>query len=169
MTAPIDYFGTGKDAGQNSFLSNFAEVPGGVMLAGLVYPTVEHAYQAAKTIDLVLREAIRTAPGPKEAKRLGRALDLRPGWDAGKLDVMHVLLERKFAGGYMARLLIATGHSELVEGNWWHDNVWGDCRCGKRRECQEPGQNLLGELLMAVRHRVRREYSIDPLESLLLS
>lgn len=167
VTAPIDYFGTGKDGHADGFLSNFYEVSG-LIFAGAAYPTVEHAYQAAKTLDLGVREEIRTASTPKRAKQLGRGTDLRPGWDRMKAEVMYVLLGRKFAGPYMARLLIATAPAELIEGNWWHDNYWGDCRCGKRHDCRAEGQNMLGELLMSVRDWLRREYSVDPLENLVV-
>ncbi len=47
----IDYFWTGADAGQNSFLSNFFDVPGGVLFAGQSYPTVEHAYHCQRYND----------------------------------------------------------------------------------------------------------------------
>lgn len=174
MTDTIDYFGTGSDAGGDSFLSNFFEVPGGVAYADERYPTVEHAYQAAKTTDTEARKKIMDAPTPSRAKHLGRAVQLRVGWDRAKLDVMHVLLDRKFATPYMARLLIATAPTELIEGNYWHDNFWGDCRfssrtgaiagarrqgCGQRKECERPGHNYLGELLMSVRCAVQREYA----------
>jgi predicted NAD-dependent protein-ADP-ribosyltransferase YbiA (DUF1768 family) len=50
----------------------------------------------------------------------------------------------------LARLLCATGDIPLVEQNTWHDNYWGDCRCG-RPSCGEPGKNYLGGILMAAR------------------
>ena len=52
------------------FLSNF--YPSTVSFEGMLYPTVEHAYQAAKTIDPKIREIIRKANGPGEAKKLGQ-------------------------------------------------------------------------------------------------
>lgn len=44
-----------------------------------------------------------------------------------------------------------------IEGNVWHDQHWGDCRCNRlalplRREaCAERGANHLGRLLMELR------------------
>lgn len=55
-------------SGGNHFLSNFHPSP--VTMDGVIYPTVEHAYQAAKTIDHAEREVIRTSPGPGMAKNL---------------------------------------------------------------------------------------------------
>ena len=42
-----------------------------------------------------------------------------------------------------------TGKVLLEEGNRWHDNFWGNCRC---QECDDvEGRNILGKLLMKVR------------------
>ena len=37
----------------------------------------------------------------------------------------------------------------LIEGNYWHDNYWGNCLCPKCKEIE--GQNQLGKILMKVR------------------
>lgn len=65
--------------GKYAFLSNFYPSP--VELDGYVYPTVEHAYQAAKTEDVDARMSILTADKPATAKALGRGVPLREGWD----------------------------------------------------------------------------------------
>jgi predicted NAD-dependent protein-ADP-ribosyltransferase YbiA (DUF1768 family) len=50
-------------------------------------------------------------------------------------------------------MLLATGDEELIEGNTWHDNTWGNCVCQK---CQDiPGRNMLGMLLMELRTEIR--------------
>ncbi|GAH15684.1 unnamed protein product, partial [marine sediment metagenome] len=48
--------------GEYRFLSSF--YPAEVELDGVTYPTVEHAFQAAKTLDSAQREFIRSAPRP---------------------------------------------------------------------------------------------------------
>jgi len=45
--------------------------------------------------------------------------------------------------------LINTGTARLIEGNTWHDNIWGDCSCP--RCVGITGQNHLGKILMQVR------------------
>jgi predicted NAD-dependent protein-ADP-ribosyltransferase YbiA (DUF1768 family) len=68
---------------------------------------------------------------------------------------MLVLVLRKFLDHpELAAELLETGEALLIEGNTWHDQIWGDCRCG-RPECAEPGLNLLGQILMSVREMVR--------------
>lgn len=132
-------------SGEHRFLSNF--YPAEVHLGGLPYPTVEHAYQAAKTTNPEEREIIRTSPGPAMAKKLGRHVDVRPDWETIKLEVMAELIVEKFENHPdLASKLVSTGSAELVEGNWWGDTYWGVCR-GK-------GQNNLGKLLMATRKQL---------------
>jgi ribA/ribD-fused uncharacterized protein len=116
---------------------------------GAVYPTVEHAFAAAKSLDPLEREQIRLAPRPGEAKRLGRQVALRPGWDDLRVEVMRELLARKFAvGSKLAEWLLATEDAALVEGNTWGDRFLGVCR--------GQGRNQLGRLLVE-RAQLRRE------------
>ena len=108
-----------------------------------------------KTLDIETRKAIAAAPTPGAAKRMGRHVALRPDWEKIKVDVMRLGLILKFTDAELAEKLIATGDEELVEGNWWHDNTWGNCVCQK---CQDvPGRNMLGMLLMKLRTEIRYE------------
>ena len=137
--------------GENEFLSNFYHSP--IFYEGIVYPTNEHFFQAMKTLDIETRKAIAAAPTPGAAKRMGRHVALRPDWEKIKVDVMRLGLILKFTDAELAEKLVATGDEELVEGNWWHDNTWGNCHC---TECsRKGGRNLLGMLLMEVRKELQ--------------
>ena len=143
--------------GKYSFLSNFSPA----VVYG--YPTVEHAYQAAKTTNKAERTGIRQARTPALAKKMGRQLDIREGWDEMKLEVMETLLRKKFAIPMLHKALAETGDMHLCEINYWHDNFWGDCGCQK---CQNiEGQNHLGKLLM----KIRSDYPEDGIFDLLSS
>jgi len=133
--------------GEYDFLSNFHPSP--VTYEGVVYPTVEHAYQAAKTEDPAERKRIAAARYPGQAKKLGRTVTMRKGWDHHKADVMLELMRQKFEDPDLREQLLATGTQKLVEGNYWHDNEWGSCGCGKCKD--KKGKNLLGRLLMRLR------------------
>lgn len=134
------------------FLSNFYPVT--FSWRGTSAASSEHHYMAAKTDDPDQREAILTADSPRQAKRLGRAVSLRPGWDEEeKFQVMRSVLEAKFADPGMRDLLLGTGDALLVEGNTWHDQTWGDCSCPEHRSW--PGRNALGRTLMEVRSVLR--------------
>lgn len=129
-------------SGEHRFLSNFHPSP--VHMYGDVYPTVEHAYQAAKSNDPAVRAWVREAFSPGQAKRMGRKIDLRPDWQDIKFSVMYTLVTRKFQGNQdLHDLLLATGDAELVEGNTWNDTYWG--------VCNGVGENYLGKILMQVR------------------
>jgi hypothetical protein len=147
--------------GDHAFLSNFA--PCRVRCAddpdGWTYPSVEHAYQASKTLSAPQRHAVLAAPNPGAAKRLGRTVDLRGDWDAVKGGVMLGLLRQKFAAEPYRSMLAGTGEARLVEGNRWHDQEWGDCCC--HAHAGEPGANMLGVLL----ERVRAETAADAVSS----
>lgn len=131
--------------GEYDFLSNFYPIM--VMFDKEPYRTVEHAYQAAKTLNLEHRHVIQSFLFPGVAKRAGRDLTLRPGWEEMKLDVMLGLLRQKFEYPDLKRRLLETGSSTLVEGNTWNDTYWGVCR--------GVGENHLGKLLMRVREENR--------------
>lgn len=140
--------------GRWAFLSNFHPAP--LTWEGIEYPTSEHAFNAGKTEDWARRRWIADAPPPREAKRRGRSVPLRPDWDVRvRFEVMAAVLRAKF-GCHPGRVdaLLSTGSAVLVEGNTWHDNVWGDCQCG-RPACAEPGANHLGRLLMELRAQLR--------------
>lgn len=129
-------------SGDYEFLSNFFPSP--VEFEGHVYPTVEHAFQAAKTLDPAERDKIRALPTPGQAKRAGKRVQLRPDWNEARVLVMGELVRRKFESTELRRLLLATGNAELVEGNTWGDRFWGVCK--------GTGENRLGKILEAVRH-----------------
>ncbi|UUV32096.1 NADAR family protein [Amycolatopsis roodepoortensis] len=142
--------------GRYAFLSNFYPLAQPIRGArGVLYWTAEAAFQGGKTDDLRQRARIAAALTPKEAKQLGRRVRLIPGWNEKRHGVMRAVLRAKFTDPGLAEMLVATGDAVLVEGNTWHDNDWGDCRCG-RPACAEPGKNWLGLYLMELRAELAR-------------
>lgn len=143
-------------AGKYEFLSNFSRIVQ-IQYEGDLYPTVEHAFQAAKTLDKTQRVAFQNPVlTPGESKSLGRSITLRPDWEQVKNRVMRAILDDKFSAvhPHVRQMLLDTGDELLIEGNHWHDQVWGDCYCG-REVCMPEGQNRLGNTLMVVRDIIR--------------
>lgn len=136
--------------GKYDFLSNFYEHP--IQYNGIVYPTNEHFFQAMKSLKEDERKMIAAAPTPGKAKRLGRAVTLRSDWETIKYDIMLMGLRLKFCDKDLREKLRATGDEYLIEGNWWHDNTWGDCSCERCKATR--GRNELGRLLMQVRNEI---------------
>lgn len=131
--------------GDHRFLSNFW--PSYVFLDNLSYRTVEHAYQAAKTLDADDRFLVRHTTEPGKVKRLSRKFVLRPDWDVLKLVFMEDLVRQKFTLTPALRdKLIATGDDQLVEANTWGDTFWG--------VCNGVGTNHLGRIIMQVREEL---------------
>src|SRR4051812_48363597 len=83
--------------GEYSFLSNFYYVS--VTYDGVVYPSVEHAYQAAKTVDTTERRMVQRQQTAGFAKKAGRRVTLRPDWEGIKVGIMRNLLRSKFTPG----------------------------------------------------------------------
>ena len=133
--------------GRWSTLSNFHGRP--FRWRGKIWPTAEHAFQAAKCADPAEAEAVRTAGSPGAAKRLGRRAVLRPGWNGIRIEEMRSILDAKFADPEAAAVLRSSGGADLIEGNTWGDRFWGVS--GGR------GENYLGRLLMEVRDRLPRD------------
>lgn len=144
------------DGTHYAYLSNFW--PAVVHYDDKVYRTVEHAYQAAKTTDLQDRRRIRGVAKAGEAKHLGQLVTKHPRWEEVKLDVMRNLLYQKFANGELLERLMNTGDAMLIEGNYWHDNFWGDCYCDKCKAII--GENWLGTLLVEIRE-MEKNVSMD--------
>ena len=134
--------------GAYDFLSNFAYSP--ITFKGKTWSTVEHIFQASKTLDENMREQIRLSPTPEKARRMGKRVLLRPDWERIKKEVMLKSIRLKFGqNSELKEKLLNTKDAVLVEGNTWHDNIWGDCRCSKCLNIK--GNNLLGQILMQVR------------------
>ena len=142
-----------KFEGEYYFLSNF--YPSVITIDSVTYPTVEHAFQAAKTRSFLKRIEISKLDTPGEAKRAGRQVELRSDWEKIKDQVMYDCLKEKFKDKELKEKLLATGYEELIEGTTWHDNYWGNCSCDKCKNIE--GKNMLGKTLMRVREELRNE------------
>lgn len=138
---------------EHFFLSNF--YPSQIELDGMTFESVEAAFQAAKTLDMSERRQF-VGKNPSEAKRLGRRnVVLRSDWEEVKYGIMLDLVRQKFKNQGLKQKLLDTGDQYLVEGNDWHDNIWGDCDCFK---CQKiTGKNNLGKILMKVREELKAQ------------
>ena len=119
-----------------------------VHLVGHSAPTVEHFFQAAKTLDPQGALAVLETPTAAASKTLGRRVALRPDWEDVKYRAMKEILRSKFCCADLRERLLATGDAELIEANHWHDTIWGVCTCAKH---QNTGQNHLGRALMELR------------------
>jgi ribA/ribD-fused uncharacterized protein len=154
--------------GEYAFLSNFYQSP--IRWGVVRYPTAEHAFQAMKIPALrrpsemsdpaaMSRERIARLPTAREAKLAGRKVALPPGWEAVKKRVMARVVLAKFEQNRgLAGRLDATGNCQLVEGNTWGDDYWG--------QVNGVGHNHLGRILMFVRYVLREDedaaVTLDP-------
>lgn len=129
------------------FLSNFygCDVIG---IDGEIYPSVEHAFQAAKCPESA--EQFKVIRSCAEAKKFGRMVTLRSDWEQIKVEVMEALVRNKFKyNSYLKDKLLATGDAYLEEGNNHKDDFWGTYR--------GTGRNQLGKILMKIREELKND------------
>ena len=127
-----------------------------VEVEGLVYPTVEHAYQCARYDDAAIREEIRSQRSPVAAwetsttyKHLQRPEFKESGH---KREVMKELMRAKMLQHEeVARALAGTGNAFIVKhiytyppgDGWWDDGVAVE------------GENQMGKIWMELRDELR--------------
>jgi ribA/ribD-fused uncharacterized protein len=135
--------------GEYRFLSNYH--PCSIKLEGITYPSTEHAYQAIKAEDQAVRLQISQLATPNLAKKFGKSIQCREGWDLLRIAYMHSVLVKKFEDVNLAVKLLQTGDKYLEETNNWGDMFWGVC------VDEQAGQNMLGKLLMMIRADLRSQ------------
>lgn len=139
------------------FLSNFHICPLGVEYEDVIYQTSEHAYQSAKTLDLNIREEIRSLSHPRDTRKFGQKIILRENWEDMKFGIMSkIVFDKFFRNKDLGQKLLDTKDAYLEESNWWHDNFYGVCtgeRC-KYAPHERIGENNLGKILMSVRRNL---------------
>ena len=152
-----------KFKGRYYFLSNF--YPCKVKHRGIEYPSVEHYYVAQKIkgiqhyqgqyfTETDFKELLSKVKNPADVKKMGSALKLRSDWNDIKFGVMLFGVEYKFSKDEkLKEMLLSTGDEQIIEGNFWHDNFWGNCSCDKCKNIN--GENNLGKILMRVREDIR--------------
>jgi hypothetical protein len=129
---------------EHGFMSNFYPSP--FEAEGLVWPTVEHYFQAMKTTDATEWPAFATLDNPAKSKYRGRMVKLRPDWDEVKVEVMNTALRHKFTQNpELLKKLLETNDKVLHEDSPY-DFIWG---------WQNNGKDLLGKCLMKVRDELR--------------
>ena len=121
-----------------------------MVIDGVTWKSVEHYYQAEKSLDPVYRQLVHDAATPADAKALGNSPEYahRPDWDTWKLMAMRRGLFYKFMQHKdLQELLLSTGDKILHE-NSMVDYYWG---IGE----EKTGLSMLGKELMALREELR--------------
>lgn len=148
----MDYEITGlpikRFSNDNRWLSNFSLC--NIEMDGTIYPSVEHAYQAAKTkVPLERLWFTDNDLTAAQAKRLSKKITIREDWNVIRLTVMQSLVSQKFDQEPYCTLLLSTGDCHIEEGNYWNDVFWGvSSQTGK-------GDNNLGIIIMSIRDELK--------------
>ena len=134
------------------FLSNFSSYS--LMYKGIRFNNSEQAYHYEKATNSIDKQEILKCNTASEAKRIGRKIKLDiTEWDKKKIYIMEDILRAKFSQEHLKSKLLNTGNKKLIEGNYWHDNFYGNCYCYKCKNII--GENNLGKSLMKIREELK--------------
>lgn len=127
------------------FLSNFYMLDNGIFMDEIYFPSVEHAYQAAKWPRKDWGQFTGLSAG--QAKKLGKEAPNfnAKKWNKIKVQIMRGLCRQKFENNpHLRQMLLMTEDAHLEERNSWGDTFWGTNVNGI-------GENQLGKILMEIR------------------
>ncbi len=132
------------------WLSNFAPVK--IVLDGVEFPSVEHAYQSAKSDDVEWKKFCSNPSNTaQDVKRQSQSITLKENWNDIKREVMAECVNQKFNQEPYKTKLLETGTQHIQEGNTWNDKFWGVCLKTNK------GENHLGKLIMDVRSALAKK------------
>lgn len=128
--------------GDNFYLSNMYQCKVPMRINGKTYQfsSVEAAFQAHKDPE---RAGEFVGIYGKDAKKLGRQVNMRRDWESIKDDIMRDCVRSKFENNPKLAAKLKSTEGLLVENNTWGDRYWG--------MCGGVGQNKLGQILMEER------------------
>ena len=117
----------------------------------MLFPSVTHAYQAARSNDERTRRAILNAENLKTVLNIARRIEDSENWNIRRLKIMEQLIRDKFRRSKeLQEKLKATGSREIVmtyEEETVANTFWGAIK--------SKGQNQLGRILMKIREDIK--------------
>jgi predicted NAD-dependent protein-ADP-ribosyltransferase YbiA (DUF1768 family)/pSer/pThr/pTyr-binding forkhead associated (FHA) protein len=139
-----------------SFLDNDFECP--VQFQGVLYPSLTHAYHAARTDSESMRRRIANCYDFDDLCKLASAMEERKDLQMARLKIMEQLLRDKFLRNRSLREnLLRTGSAEIVKTYPDESNpsnaYWG--------VIHNRGSNKLGKLLMEIRRNIENGTDIE--------
>lgn len=139
--------------GNHAFLSPSSEHS--VKYDGIIYPTSEHAFLAAKCVDKDVKESISRTTSIETARKIAKkARQLVTGAIQDEF-LMERIQRLKYTGG-LKYDLIYTRPAMLTYGNFHHDQHLGSCYCPIHLLI--PGENILGKISVGLREEFNQEW-----------
>lgn len=136
--------------GEYRWLSNFVSCS--IMLNGIMYRSVEHAYMSAKSDNIDWKEFCQNTEKPGAVKKASYSLAINANWNKYKKHIiMWQCLQQKYRQEPYMSKLIATDDTYIQEGNNHNDDHWGFCFKKKK------GLNILGHMIMDIREELIAE------------
>lgn len=145
----IDSFTAYFEFLHNNFLSP-------VYFEGSLYPSVTHAYHAARSSDENTRKAILNADSFHTVAKIARRIEDPQNWQMERIKIMERLVRDKFRRSKeLQEKLKATENRDLIMS--YEDETSGNLFWGM---VKEKGQNQLGRILMKIREDINNNKEI---------
>lgn len=139
---------------QYEFLSNNFISP--VFYEGILYPSVTHAFHAARSNDITTRKAIVNAENFESVLRIATRIEDHESWPNVKLQIMEKLIRDKFRrSSELLKKLQATGNREIV--NTYYEETKSNLFWGS---VDSKGQNHIGRILMTIRKDIEENMEL---------
>ncbi len=155
---------------KHTFLSNFRPAP--IRIGSILFPSTEHAYQYYKftSFDWLDKNIFFSWTAKELKKFIDSIWDnksenhkhnvlIDQKWDKKKSNVMLFLNTLKYTQNkLLAKKLLQTWDSKLIEWNDRHDNYWWVCNCWWNHCLQYiwKWKNKLGKILMNIRSLLKK-------------
>ena len=124
-------------------------------MEGIIYPTAQHAFLAARTDNPVQKERLSRIKSPFRAKIAASRLPTRAEWPQIERVVLEQVMRLKFRDPTLRQKLASTGDAPILLLNDWGDNIDGVCL--DQDSGHWWGENRVGLILMEIREEAKIE------------
>lgn len=124
---------------------------------GLLYASVTHAFQAARTLSQTTREQISKIHDIETMYELVENIEDPPEWNKNRVRIMEILIRDKFRRNYILRERLSETGSAQLQNNYQEPSpsnlFWGTVN--------DRGENTIGKILMKIRSDIQKECELE--------
>jgi predicted NAD-dependent protein-ADP-ribosyltransferase YbiA (DUF1768 family) len=125
---------------------------------GLLYASVTHAFQAARSSDQSVKEKISKIHDLESMYEIAETIEDPPGWLKARGRIMEVIIRDKFRRNPVLRQRLSDTKNSLLVNSYEdatnpNNLYWGTV--GER------GENTIGKILMKIRSDIKNEIELD--------
>lgn len=124
---------------------------------GLLYASVTHAFQAARTLSESTREQISKIHDIETMYELVENIEDPPEWNKNRVRIMEILIRDKFRRNHILRQRLSETGTAQLQNSYQESSpsnlFWGTIN--------DRGDNTIGKILMKVRSDIQKECELE--------